>query len=82
MNYASTGPLVDHAVLIPLVDSATTGPISRCSLSHQWIQLQLVPLMNQATAGPLEMSLPLDCKSVIFFAPGGGPFFSSFMIWD
>ena len=81
MNYASAGALVDPAVLVPLVDPATTGPlvdpvtaghitISRCShsLSHQWIQPQLFPQF-------MHMSLPLDFKSVNFFALGGGPFF-------
>ena len=55
MNYASAGPLVDPAVLVPLVDAATTGPISRFShsLSNQWIQLQLVQLLNPAATGPL-----------------------------
>ena len=67
MNYASAGPLVDPVVLVPFVDPATTGPISRSShsragpittsrcshsLSHQWIQLQLVPLVNPAAAVP------------------------------
>ena len=50
VNYASTGPLVDPTVLVPLVDQrqlitladpVTAGPISRCShsLYHQWSQL-------------------------------------------
>ena len=55
MNYANAGPLVDPAVLVPLVDPVTAGHISRCrhTLSHQWIQLQLVSLINTAAAGPL-----------------------------
>ena len=31
MIYAGAGPLTDHAVPVPLVDPATTGPISRSS---------------------------------------------------
>ena len=94
VNYANAGPIVDPAVLVPLVIPATTDPISidsvtadsisrySHSLSQQWIQLQLVPLLNPAAAGPLIGAYvsPIDCKSVNYIFASGAVFLSHFMI--
>ena len=49
MNYVSAGPFMDSAVLVSLVDPATTGPITRSSHSLSYI-------IDAATACPISES--------------------------